>query len=448
MDRGKGSGGSNRSQKKVPLGGELFALGTKGVRDDSKSKIIPIKSISSDRKREATSSLASSSKRARVSLKEPAASTDISPGTSQCESWEQFALDCELDSVIEAIFAALEHNESETVGRLVCGLLKQMTTSSSRSKVDNIALLALTYVAKLQPSIFSTDIVACALLSVLRREANVKMRYNTNLHILFANLLARGFVDMAQWPEIMLRTYIDDAVNERYWADNELCAPLVKNICAAFKTRTPHISLLRWDVSTTAIPSGGGQAHRDSSSVILDDDSGDNSTQSLDASPLNAESEPISDAMCSVKPRFSDALVQKHVSDAIRDQLNKRQQQDNYTRNFLKFLCSTAGIAEVRCLSISRLELWIHNGKLVKFAQQLLSYICFNIKGRNTQDNEVLLVLVKMRLKTKPLINHYMSCLKEMIYLQPDILSTVMKLVVQNELSNTRNPNNMGMLGE
>jgi len=443
MDRGKGSG-SNRSQKKVPLGGELFALGTKAVRDDSKSKILPIKPISSsDRKREASSSLASSSKRFRGNLKDGGA-TDISSGSSQCETWEQFAIDCDLETVIETIYAALEQNDNETVGRLVCGVIKQTTTtSSSRSKVDNIALLSLIYVAKLQPSIFCTDIVACALLSFLRREANVKMRYNTNLHILFANLLTRGFMETSQWPEILLRTYIDDAVNERYWADNELCAPLVKNICAAFKTRTPHISLLRWDVST-ALPSG--QSHRDS--MTVDDDSGDNSTQSLDASPLNTESEPIPDAMCTTKPRFSDTVVQKHVSDAIRDQLNKRQQQDNYTRNFLKFLCTTSGIAEVRCLSISRLELWIHNGKLVKFAQQLLSYICFNIKGRNTQDNEVLLVLVKMRLKTKPLINHYMSCLKEMIYLQPDILSTVMKLVVQNELSNTRNPNNMGMLGK
>ncbi|KAH8402313.1 hypothetical protein KR009_011352 [Drosophila setifemur] len=440
MDRGKGSG-SSRSQKKVPLGGELFALGTKNVRDDSKSKILPLKSIStSERKREASSSLASSSKRFRATLKD-AGSSDISPGSSQCETWEQFAIDCDLENIIEGIYTASEQNDNETVGRLVCGVIKQITSSSSRSKVDNIALLALIYVAKLQPNVFCTDMVACALLSFLRREANVKMRYNTILHILFSNLLTRGFLDISQWPEVMLRTYIDDAVNERYWADNELCAPFVKNICAAFKTRTPHISLLRWDVSS-AIPSG--QSHRDS--VTVDDDSGDNSTQSLDASPLNTELEPISDAMCTIKPRYTDTVAQKHVSDAIRDQLNKRQQQDNYTRNFLKFLCTTSGIGEVRCLSISRLELWIHNGKLVKFAQQLLSYICFNIKGRNTQDNEVLLVLVKMRLKTKPLINHYMSCLKEMIFLQPDILSTVMKLVVQNELSNTRNPNNMGML--
>ncbi|XP_033250500.1 integrator complex subunit 1-like [Drosophila miranda] len=436
MDRGKG--GSGRSQKKVPLGGELFALGTKSCRDDPKSKIIPIKPIlSSERKREASSALGNPSKRFRGNLKDSGA--DTSNGSSQYETWEQFAVECDLENIIEAIYAALEQNDTDSVGRLVCGVIKHTTTNASRSKVDNIGILALIYVAKLQPQVFCTDIVAFALLSFLRREANVKMRYNTNLHILFTNLLTRGFVDVPQWPEVLLRTYIDDAVNERYWADNEYCASYVKNVCAAFKTRTPHLSLLRWDAST-AIPS----AHRDS--VTIDDDSGDNSTQSLDASPLNSELEPLPDSIGAVKARFSDETVQKHVSEAIRDQLNKRQQQDNYTRNFLKFLCTTSGIAEVRCLSISRLELWIHNGKLVKFAQQLLSYICFNIKGRNTQDNEVLLVLVKMRLKTKPLINHYMSCLKEMIYLQPDILATVMKLVVQNELSNTRNPNNMGML--
>ncbi|EDW74464.1 uncharacterized protein Dwil_GK21929 [Drosophila willistoni] len=455
MERSKSSG-SNRGQKKVPLGGELFALGTKSVRDDSKSKILPIKTTitaSSDRKREASSSIANPSKRVRVSsLKE--SGTDISSGSVH-ELWEQMAVDCDMPNLVEGIYTAIEQNDNDYAVRLICGVVKHLSTStsssnSSRSKLDNVAILALLYVAKVQPHFFASDIIACALLSFLRREANVKMRYNINLHILFANLLARGFAETSQWPELLLRTYIEDAVNERFWADNEFCSPLVKNICAAFKTRIPHVSLLRWDANTASgsgTATGQGSSLRDRESVTIDDDSGDNSTQSLDASPLHAgELESVADSMCSAKPRFTDSTVQKLVSDAIRDQLNKRQQQDNYTRNFLKFLCSTSGIPEVRCLSISRLELWIHNGKLVKFAQQLLSYICFNIKGRSTQDNEVLLVLVKMRLKTKPLINHYMSCLKEMILLQPEILSTVMKLVVQNELSNTRNPNNMGML--
>ncbi|XP_030383535.1 integrator complex subunit 1 [Scaptodrosophila lebanonensis] len=439
MDRNKGTG-SNRASKKVHLGGELYALGTKTGRDDTKSKIMPAKlpaSSSSERKREASASIPNPSKRFRVSLKD----TGCESGTGQYELWEPMAENCELVNVIEKIYEAIEQNDNESVVKLLCGVIKNVTCSSSRAKVDNVAVLALMYIAKLQPHFFYNDIIVCALVSFLRREANVKMRYNMNLHILFTNLLARGFVDISQWPDLFLRTYIEDAINERFWADNEYCTPFVKNICAAFKTRAPPLSLLRWDATSMT----SGQAHRDS--VIVDDDSGDNSTQSMDASPtLNADLEQMTDALCAVKRRFTDSTVQKLVCDAIKDQLNKRQQQDNYTRNFLKFLCTTSGIGEVRCLSISRLELWIHNGKLVKFAQQLLSYICFNIKERSSQDNEVLLVLVKMRLKTKPLINHYMSCLKEMIYLQPDILSTIMKLVVQNELSNTRNPNNMGML--
>ncbi|XP_034480051.1 integrator complex subunit 1 [Drosophila innubila] len=447
MDRNKMSV-SNRGQKKVLLGGELFALGTKGGRDDSKSKIIPIKGIgagSSDRKREASTSIAShSSKRFRGSLKDGGPDMATSTGIAQYEIWEQLAVECDLSNVLESIYTAIEQNDNEAVVRYICGIIRHATSASlaSRPKSDNIAYLTLLYLSKVHPNFFNNDVVVYALLSFLRRETNVKMRYNTNLHIVFTNLITRGFSDVSQWPEILLRTYIDDAVNERFWADNDYCAPFVKNVCAAFGTRTPHLSLLRWDANTTV---ASGQAHRDN--VTIDDDSGDNSTPSLDASPyLHGELDQTTDAICAIKRRFSDSTVQKLVSDAIRDQLNKRQQQDNYTRNFLKFLCSTSGIGEVRCLSISRLELWIHNGKLVKFAQQLLSYICFNIKGKSTQDNEVLLVLIKMRLKTKPLINHYMSCLKEMIHLQPDILSTIMKLVVQNELSNTRNPNNMGML--
>lgn len=449
MDRNKISV-SNRSQKKALLGGELFALGTKGPRDDSKPKIIPLKGMpgasgSSERKRDASSSLGShSSKRFRMSLKDGGSDMTATSGIAQYEMWEQLATDCDLSTVIETIYSSIEQNENDTVVRIICGIIRHTTSSSlpSRPKVDSVAYLTLFYLAKVHPHYFSNDVVTYALLSFLRRETNLKMRYNVNLHILFTNLLTRGFSDSLQWPEILLRTYIDDAVNERFWADNDHCSPFVKNICAAFGTRTPHLSLLRWDANTTVT----GQTHRDS--ITVDDDSGDNSTQSLDATPYLQGELDQTDSICAVKRRFADVTVQKLVSDAIRDQLNKRQQQDNYTRNFLKFLCSASGIGEVRCLSISRLELWIHNGKLVKFAQQLLSYICFNIKGKNTQDNEVLLVLIKMRLKTKPLINHYMSCLKEMIYLQPDILSTIMKLVVQNELSNTRNPNNMGMLGK
>lgn len=97
-------------------------------------------------------------------------------------------------------------------------------------------------------------------------------------------------------------------------------------------------------------------------------------------------------------------------------------------------------------MAVQRLETWLHNGKLMKPAQELLTYICYNVTGQMARDHEVLSNLVKIRLKTKPMINIFMGCLKEMINLQPTILYTVLKYVVQNELSNARNPNNMGML--
>lgn len=86
---------------------------------------------------------------------------------------------------------------------------------------------------------------------------------------------------------------------------------------------------------------------------------------------------------------------------------------------------------------------------MVKPAQELLEYICYNISATLAKDQEVLSQLLKMRLKTKPLINIYMNCLKDLIHQQPNILHLMLKSVVQQELLilyNARNPNNMGIL--
>ncbi|KAJ7340495.1 Integrator complex subunit 1 [Desmophyllum pertusum] len=52
-----------------------------------------------------------------------------------------------------------------------------------------------------------------------------------------------------------------------------------------------------------------------------------------------------------------------------------------------------------------------------------------------------------MRLKTKPLANHYVNCIKELANQHSENLRTVLKYVIYNELSTTRNPNNMSLLG-
>ena len=141
--------------------------------------------------------------------------------------------------------------------------------------------------------------------------------------------------------------------------------------------------------------------------------------------------------------------VEKLVTETIKDQFNRRQSSDFLTKNLLKFASTACGIPEVRSIVVTRLELWISNAKLVKPAQDLLEFICYNISASQTKDQEVLSHLLKMRLKTKPLINIYMNCLRDLITLQPDILKIMMKSVVQQELLilyNARNPNNMGIL--
>uniref|UniRef100_A0A1A9UJ01 Uncharacterized protein n=1 Tax=Glossina austeni TaxID=7395 RepID=A0A1A9UJ01_GLOAU len=467
MERNKSSSSSSRATKKVHAGNEFFALGSKGYRDEAKSKIVSISkgaTAAVDRKREAgTSSSLIAAKKAKLGagLRSQSEIGPGPPGPSH-EPWEQMATDVESVDIVETVSAAGEQHDTDTMVRLICGCIKNLMTSYTKSKPDMVACLSILYLAKVHPEYFANDIITSGLLHILRRDFNSKIRQSSYSHVLAANLLARAFSDKQHWPEIFLRVYIDDAINERFWSDNSLCAPFIENVAAAFKTRTPQLNFLQTDATgpnsasnaattvaanASAGPSQQQQQQQSAISINVDDDSCDNSEASSSVRPA-ADVKHSCESFCEVKDRYAEneIIVKKYVTDAIKEQLNKRQQQECYTRNFLKFLCKTSGLVEVRYSCISRLELWIHNGKLVKFAQELLSYICFNVRAKHSEDHDVLAILVKMRLKAKPLINFYMSCIKEIIHLEPGILSVILKFVVQNELSNTRNPNNMGML--
>lgn len=66
-------------------------------------------------------------------------------------------------------------------------------------------------------------------------------------------------------------------------------------------------------------------------------------------------------------------------------------------------------------ISASRLEAWLHSGKLWRCAQELLAYVCCNADACGptaARDHEVLAQLARMRLKTKPLQAAYQACLR------------------------------------
>nr|XP_058960995.1 integrator complex subunit 1-like isoform X3 [Pocillopora verrucosa] len=83
---------------------------------------------------------------------------------------------------------------------------------------------------------------------------------------------------------------------------------------------------------------------------------------------------------------------------------------------------------------------------LTRPAQELLMSLALNCNTHSNEDVEVISNLVRMRLKTKPLANHYINCIKELANQHTENLGTVLKHVIYNELSNARNPNNMVLL--
>lgn len=225
---------------------------------------------------------------------------------------------------------------------------------------------------------------------------------------------------------------MDDALGERVWIDHEECKGFVDNISTGFNTRQPPKSALQSEFPVL-MP-------RDcqSPSTVDDEDPTTSSTS------LSVDKEKIE---FSVSPRYAHCIenVETIVLDAVKEQLNRRQ-PESITRNFLKLLSSTCGFVDIRNIAVPRLEMWLHNPKLMRTAQELLSYVCYNCTTHTQKDVEVISQLVKMRLKTKAVINMYLNGVKELIGLHPDNLATMLKHTIYNELSNARNPNNMPML--
>lgn len=152
---------------------------------------------------------------------------------------------------------------------------------------------------------------------------------------------------------------------------------------------------------------------------------------------------------CKVHPRYAQAQekVEQIVLEAIKEQLARRQQPEAITKNFVRFLSTACGLVEIRIIAVSRIETWLHNHKLMKPAQELLAYLCYNCSASSQRDLEVIAQLSKLRLKNKPMVNYFNNCLREMVLSIPENLYPLLKYTIYNELSNARNSNNLIVVG-
>ncbi|NXC83548.1 INT1 protein, partial [Cercotrichas coryphoeus] len=341
--------------------------------------------------------------------------------------------------LLDEIEAAEAEGNDDRIEGVLCGAVKQL--KMNRAKPDTTLYLSLMYLAKIKPNIFATEGVIEALCSLLRRDAsiNFKAKGNSLVSVLACNLLMAAYEEDENWPEIFVKVYIEDSLGERIWVDSPHCKTFVDNIQTAFNTKMPpKTMLLHGEVGRSGGDlSAGNSPHP---SMTEEEDS--------QSELLIAEEKMSPEQAGQLMPRYEDLAesVEEYVLDMLRDQLNRRQPMDNVSRNLLRLLTATCGYKEVRQMAVQRLEMWLQNPKLTKPAQDLLMSVCMNCNTHSSEDMEVISNLIKIRLKPKVLLNHYMLCIRELLNAHRDNLGTTIKFVIFNELSNARNPNNMQIL--
>ncbi|KAM4891970.1 integrator complex subunit 1 isoform 1-T1 [Sylvia borin] len=440
-----------------PPPGDFIALGSKGQSGEGKAAVTLLKpappGLPSERKRDAAAlagpaGLPGLTKRPKLSSTPPlsalgrlaeaavAEKRAISPSIKEPSVIPIEVVPTVLLDEIEA--AEAEGNDDRIEG-VLCGAVKQL--KMNRAKPDTTLYLSLMYLAKIKPNIFATEGVIEALCSLLRRDAsiNFKAKGNSLVSVLACNLLMAAYEEDENWPEIFVKVYIEDSLGERIWVDSPHCKTFVDNIQTAFNTKMPpKTMLLHGEVGRSGGDlSAGSSPHP---SMTEEEDS--------QSELLIAEEKMSPEQAGQLMPRYEDLAesVEEYVLDMLRDQLNRRQPMDNVSRNLLRLLTATCGYKEVRQMAVQRLEMWLQNPKLTKPAQDLLMSVCMNCNTHSSEDMEVISNLIKIRLKPKVLLNHYMLCVRELLNAHRDNLGTTIKFVIFNELSNARNPNNMQIL--
>ncbi|XP_053468879.1 integrator complex subunit 1 isoform X2 [Ictalurus furcatus] len=437
--------------------GDFIALGAKSQASETKANPTLLKPASTglppDRKREASSSLPSSSGLSNLTKrpKHPSNPPSALSRLAEVAAVDKRAISPSIKEpsvvpievppavLLDEIEAAEAEGNDERIEGLLCGAVKQL--KMNRAKPDITLYLSLMFLAKIKPNVFATEGVIEALCSLLRRDAsiNFKAKGNSLVSVLACNLLMAAYEEDENWPEIFVKVYIEDSLGERIWVDSSHCKTFVDNIQTAFNTKMPPKTML---LQAETGRSGGDLSAGNSPHPSTPDED-DNQ-----AELLIAEEKFSPEEEGQVMPRYDELAdsVEDYVLDVLRDQLNRRQPMDNVSRNLLRLLTATCGYKEVRLMAVQRLEMWLQNPKLTRPAQDLLMSLCMNCRTHGADDMDVISNLIKIRLKPKVLLNHYMLCVRELLNAHRDNLGTMIKLVIFNELSNARNPNNMQVL--
>ncbi|KAL3877747.1 hypothetical protein ACJMK2_035409 [Sinanodonta woodiana] len=461
MDRGKAVQPKRAMKgKALPPPGDFIALG-KQARSGSDPNLQKLGTTSGEKKLSAAGIKRESSIILNSSLapKKPKLQTQgqtftplgrpgeterrASPAPNANFLFEESAIEVDPIDILEELSAAEDDENDERVEGIICGTVKLLR--NSRCKPDHVVFLSLMYLAKAKPAVFNTELVIEAMCSLLKRDLslNFKAKGNALTSVMACNVLTVAYAEEENWPDEFVKVYIEDALGERVWVDRADCKGFASNIQTAFNTNIPKGSSLLGPEPSKGEQSGPGSP----SSVSWQDDEDSRAGDSESSEKSNSgvtEQQNIN-----VFPRYPYQRdnIESYVLEVIKDQMNRRQTMDATARNLIRLMTTTCGYGEVRQLAAQKLEMWLQNPKLARAAQELLMSVCMNCNQHDQMDLDTIAQIIKIRMKTKPLINHFLNCIRELLNQHPENLKMVLTHTVYNELSTARNPNNMSIIG-
>lgn len=102
-------------------------------------------------------------------------------------------------------------------------------------------------------------------------------------------------------------------------------------------------------------------------------------------------------------------MLNRTIIDFLAKQINS-----NITKNGLKTLALCSSNTKIRLMSVQKLDLWLQNGKLQRYAMELMLYIAANTRDSYTEENlEILMTLARLRaLKSKQIMAVFQVALR------------------------------------
>ncbi|CAG9536499.1 unnamed protein product [Cercopithifilaria johnstoni] len=327
--------------------------------------------------------------------------------------WRSFCAEIQIvpKQLLASLESAKEKQKPQKASRLICAAIREIIDHRKETgswAEEPIICSALMLFVKMNASFLSQHEelieVLCSLLS-----ANFPT--SSPGSAMAPLLLCKVLMGMADWNWRLVENFIDDSLYERQWADRPSVDGLVVNIMTAFGTRIPHESM--YAACDLTYP----ERYR-----------------TVDA--IN-RFEKVTD-----KEQKIDTFVMQ-----LRDIYERKG--ESAPRNLLKTMCVCSGNGTVRLLAARKMDSWLLNGKLQRYAMELLLWIASNI-GRSElteEDSETLSALLKLRaLKSKQINILFNVALKEILSNDKEMIYAVAKLLLSNEFSANRFPYNMTMI--